>query len=149
MLSELWAVIVAAMLPISELRGSIPLGVLVLKLDPFLVIAISIISNCLIFFPIFIGLELLYHRFFERFGWARGIIERIHRKGKPVIDKYGVIGLAILVGVPLPVTGAWTGTGIAWLLGLSWKKSFLAICIGVLIAAAIVSPLVLLSGMVI
>ncbi len=148
MLTELWAVIVTAMLPVSELRGSIPLGMLVLGLDPLLVVATSIIFNCMIFFPIFIALELLYHRLFERFGWARGIIERARRKGGPLIDKYGVIGLAVFVGIPLPITGAWTGTIIAWLFGLDWKKSFVAICLGVLIAAAVVSLFVLLFGMV-
>ncbi len=148
MLTELWAVAVTAMLPISELRGSIPLGILVLGLDPLLVIATSIIFNCIIFFPIFVALELLYHRFFERLDWARRIVERAHLKGGPLISRYGVIGVAIFVGLPLPVTGAWTGTLIAWLFGFSWKKSFLAICLGVLIAAAIVSPLVLLFGMI-
>jgi uncharacterized membrane protein len=143
MLEQFWSVIVAAVLPISELRGSIPLGIWVLHLDPVAVILISILFNALVFFPIFIVLELLYHRVFERFGWARGIVERTHRKGKPVIEKYGMLGLAIFVGVPLPMTGAWTGTLIAWILGLNWKRSFVSVALGVVIAGAIVSAVVL------
>jgi len=142
MLEQLWLVILTTMLPIAELRGGIPLGI-AMGLEPWLVIATAVVVNCLVFFPIFIALELLYHRFFERFGWVRSIMERIRRKGRPVIERYGVIGLAIFVGVPLPMTGAWTGTIIAWLLGLSWKKSFLAVVLGVLIAGAIVSAVVL------
>lgn len=51
--------------------------------------------------------------------------------------------------LPLPVTGVWTGTLIAWLFGLDWKRSFLAICLGVLIAGTIISVamLGLLNGM--
>jgi len=142
MLEQLWIVILASMSPVLELRGGIPIGI-GLGLDPWLVIATAVIVNCLVFFPIFIGLELLYHRFFERFAWARSIIERIRKRGKPVIDRYGLIGLAIFVAIPLPATGAWTGTIIAWLLGLNWKKSFLAVALGVIIAGAIVSAVVL------
>jgi uncharacterized membrane protein len=58
------------------------------------------------------------------------------------VEKYGIIGLAVFVGIPLPVTGVWTGTGAAWLLGLDWRKSFLAICLGVAMSATIVSLLV-------
>jgi len=143
MIEQFWPVMVSAMLPISELRGSIPLGILVLNLNPLATILVSIVFNMLVFFPVYIALHLLYHRFFERFGWARGIIERIHRKGKPFMEKYELIGLVIFVGIPLPFTGAWTGTGIAWLFGLNWKNSFLAIALGVLMAAAIVSVVVL------
>jgi uncharacterized membrane protein len=145
MLNEFLAVAVTSMLPIAEVRGGIPLGIMIFKLDPALTIAVSAITNTLVFFPVYFGLELFYERFFIRFGWARLLIERIHKKGKPMLDKYGIIGLAIFVGAPLPFTGAWTGTGIAWLFGLEWKKSFIVIAAGVLMAAAIVSTVLLLG----
>ena len=137
---ELITVIIATMLPVAELRGGIPLG-LGLGLDPATVIVTAFIVNCLVFFPIYFGLALTYDRFFSRFVWARKLIERVHRKGEHYVEKYGILGLAIFVGIPLPVTGAWTGTGAAWLLGLDWKKSFIAICLGVLIATIIVSTI--------
>lgn len=148
MLEQLWPVILTTMLPVAELRGGIPLGI-GLGLDPVLVIATAIVVNCLIFFPIYFVLELLYERFFIRYSWARRLIERVHRRGRPYIERYGIAGLIIFVGIPLPITGAWTGTGIAWLLGLEWKKSFLAVCVGVLMASAIVSLVTfgLLGGM--
>jgi uncharacterized membrane protein len=142
LLSQFWPVILASVSPILELRGSIPIGI-GLGLDPLTVIVVSVVFNALVFFPIYIALGLLYHRLFERFGWARRLMERTQRKGKPVIDKYGMIGLAIFVGVPLPFTGAWTGSIIAWLLGLDWKRSFLAVALGVVIAGLIVSAVVL------
>jgi uncharacterized membrane protein len=126
--------------PFTELRVGIP-AALATGMDPWFVIPFAIILNCLIFFPIYFCLDLLYGRFFIRFGWCRRAIERVHRKGNRYIRKYGILGLAVYVAIPLPVTGAWTGTAIAWLLGLEWKRSFLAICIGVLIAGAIISAL--------
>jgi uncharacterized membrane protein len=138
MLEQLWPVIVTTLAPVAELRGGIPLGI-AMGLDPALVIATAFIVNCLVFFPVYIGLTLLYERFFIRFAWCRKLIERIHKKGRPYVERYGILGLAVFVGIPLPATGAWTGTGIAWVLGLDWKRSFLAVCLGVLIAAVIVS----------
>lgn len=131
-------IIITTMLPVAELRGGIPLGI-ALGLEPWLVILTAIIVNCLIFFPIYFGLELLYERFFIKYAWAQRLIDRVHRRGRPYIERFGILGLILFVGIPLPVTGAWTGTGIAWLLGLEWKRSFLAVCVGVLIAACIVS----------
>lgn len=139
---NLLPVIITTMLPVAELRGGIPLGIMVMGLPPSLVIPLAIVVNCLIFFPVYFGLELLYERFFIRYAWARRLIERVHRRGRPYIERYGIPGLIIFIGIPLPVTGAWTGTGIAWLLGLDWKRSFLAVCLGVLMAASIVSLVV-------
>jgi uncharacterized membrane protein len=135
-------VIIATMLPIAELRGGIPLGI-ALGLPPLTVILLAVVTNCLVFFPIFFGLKLFYERLFSRFTWARRLMNRVHKKGGPYVEKYGIIGLAVFVGMPLPVTGAWTGTGVAWFLGLDWKKSFLAVCLGVMISAAIVSTITL------
>jgi len=137
---EVVSFLVATMSPFLELRGGIPLG-LAMGIPAEFVIPVAIIANCLIFFPIYFGLELLYERFFARFEWAQRIMARVHRKGSKYIQKYEVIGLAVFVGIPLPVTGVWTGTAIAWLMKLDWKKSFLSICLGVLIAGTIISIL--------
>ncbi len=137
---EVISFLVATMSPIVELRGGIPLG-LAMGIPPEFVIPVAIITNCLIFFPIYFGLELLWERFFARFDWAQRLMARVHRKGSKYIERYEVIGLAIFVGIPLPVTGVWTGTAIAWLMDLDWKKSFLSICLGVLIAGTIISAL--------
>ena len=136
-MNEILSVIIASMLPISELRGSIPLG-LKLGIDPKFVIITSIIFNALVFFPIYFGLELFYHKIFSKFEIVERCMKRI-LKHKEKVDKYGYFGLAILVAIPLPFTGAWTGSALAWLLRLEWKKSFLSIFLGVLLAGIIVS----------
>ena len=62
------------------------------------------------------------------------------------VELYGYWGLLIFVAIPLPVTGAWTGTLGAWVLGMDKKKAILAILGGVLVAGFFVSVLVALLG---
>ena len=72
------------------------------------------------------------------------LFERTRRRGR-IIERYERIGLTLFVAIPLPVTGAWTGSLAAVLFGLKFKHAFLAICAGVLIAGAIVTCLSLLG----
>ena len=70
------------------------------------------------------------------------MVKWLEKKGnskRSQIDKYGYLGLVLFVGIPLPGTGAWTGSLVAILLGLDKKKSFICILIGVMLAAAIMS----------
>ncbi len=79
---------------------------------------------------------------FDRFfSWLYG---RSQRRGA-IIEKYKRIGLTLFVSVPLPVTGAWTGSLLAVIFGLPRRWSMLAIFIGVFIAGAIVTTLSLLG----
>jgi len=66
------------------------------------------------------------------------IFARTRRKGE-MIERYEEIGLMLFVAIPLPVTGAWTGSLAAYLFGLKFWKSILFIFLGVLIAAGVVS----------
>jgi uncharacterized membrane protein len=59
------------------------------------------------------------------------------------VDKYGFWGLTLLVAVPLPITGVYTGTALAWLLGMDWKKAFPATALGAVVAGVIVLLLTL------
>ncbi|MBQ7645297.1 MAG: small multi-drug export protein, partial [Spirochaetales bacterium] len=58
------------------------------------------------------------------------------------VGKYGLLGLMLFVAIPLPITGAWTGTIGAWVMGLDRKKSILFIILGVLVAGIVVSAVV-------
>ena len=142
----LWMIFIT-LIPWIELRGSIPYGVLV-GIDPITVFIITVIVNILIFFPIFFGLTYLY-KYVSEWRYTKKItkkvVEKARKKGKPYIEKYGVIGIAIFIGIPLPGTGVWMGTLIAWLFGLNWKKGFLAAALGVLIAGAIIFT-IMMSG---
>jgi len=141
-------VILVSMLPIAELRGSIPLG-LALGLNPTQTFLISVFFNSLVFFPVYFGLEWFYERLFSKIPFFERILERIRKKGSKYVEKYELAGLIIFVSVPTPFTGAYSGSALAWLFGIEWKKSFLAIFLGVLIAGIIVSiaSLGLLAGL--
>jgi uncharacterized membrane protein len=65
-------------------------------------------------------------------------LDSLRKRGKSKVDKYGFWGLTLFVAIPLPFTGAYTGTILSWLLGMDWRRSFLAVAIGVVIAGIIV-----------
>lgn len=139
--------IVLSLLPVSELRGAIPFAYL--NDVPLLTAAlISVVANACIPLIGFVFLETInklllkitpYRNFFEK------TVERARNKVGDKVSKYGLLGLMLFVAIPLPITGAWTGTIGAWVMGLDRKKSILFVILGVLISGTIVS-LVVLSG---
>ena len=133
--------VLVSMLPVVELRGGIPYGIAV-GLPMYLAVTASVIGNML---PVPF-LILFTRRVFE---WLRrnipkldGFIGRLEARAdskKDIVLKYKFWGLLILVAIPLPGTGAWTGALVAAVLDLRIKKSLPAIFFGVLVAAAIVT----------
>ena len=138
-LSSALRIIVIAMTPVLELRGSIPYGAAV-GLPAWETIILSVIGNMLLTPLIILCIRhvlkwLKTIRFFRGFAeWS----ERHVMKNKDVIEKYQTIGLMILVAIPLPGTGAWTGAMLAGLLDMRLKSALPAIFAGVVIAAIIV-----------
>ncbi|MEM0215552.1 MAG: small multi-drug export protein [Archaeoglobaceae archaeon] len=130
--------------PISELRGGIPLAIY-LGFSPLEAYLLSVIGNFLPVPIILLALNRLL-KILSRFGsiWElyKKIELRVERK-KDLVNKYGYLGLALFVAVPLPVTGAWTACLLAFLLNLDRLKSSLSILIGICIAGLIVlSPII-------
>ena len=130
-------VLLITVLPISELRGGIPLGIS-LGLDPLFTFFIAIIANALIFFPIFFALRLFYNKILSRIPLFDKYLDRVRKIGKPKVEKYGFWGLTLFVAIPLPITGVYTGTVLAWLLDMDWKKAFPAVGLGVIVAGVVV-----------
>ena len=130
-----------AMVPVVELRGAIPFGV-VRGLNLWTAIIASILGN-LIPVPFII----LFIR--KIFAWMRahmpklnGLVLRMEKKAeknRAAVEKYAFWGLVILVAIPLPGTGAWTGALVAAMMEIRLKRAFPAIAIGVAIAGVIVS----------
>lgn len=137
MTQEIALTLLLTVLPISELRGGIPLGIS-LGLDPLFTFFIAVIANALMFFPIFLGLRLFYDKLLSRIPLFNKYLDSVRKRGKPKVDKYGFWGLTFFVALPLPITGVYTGTALAWLLGMDWRKAFPPIGIGVIIAGVIV-----------
>ena len=130
-----------AMVPVVELRGAIPFGV-VRGLNLWTAIVASMLGN-LIPVPFII----LFIR--KIFAWMRahmpkldGLVLRMEKKAeknRAAVEKYAFWGLVILVAIPLPGTGAWTGALVAAMMEMRLKRAFPAIAIGVAIAGVIVS----------
>jgi uncharacterized membrane protein len=138
MTKEIVWVLLITISPISELRGGIPLGILEFGLDPLFTFCIAVIANALIFFPVFFALRLFYDKLLCRIQLFNKYLDSLRKRGEPKVDKYGFWGLALFVAVPLPLTGAYTGTILAWLLGMDWRKAFAAVGLGVVVAGVVV-----------
>ena len=133
------AVVVLAAMPISELRGAIPLA-LAIGFPPVKAYILSFLGNLIPVIPLLFLLQpvankLRHIRIFEKFfDW---LFERTKRKAR-LVEKFEVLGLILFVAIPLPVTGAWTGCVAATLFKIRFRYAFLAIVIGVVIAGFIV-----------
>lgn len=139
--STLLLVAFLCLLPISELRGGLPYALSHgMPLIPALLFCVAL--NMLVGPLVFLFLSTL-HRLLSHLNAYRHlfdkIVERARRKLKAKVDRYGYWGLVVFVGIPLPVTGAYTGALGAWILGMEPKRSSLFIAIGVTLAAAIVT----------
>lgn len=134
------ATLVIAMLPIIELRGALPAAINVFKLSYVESYVVSVIGN-LIPVPFIMLLFSFVERFLRRFKafniFFDWLFERTRRKGEVKLQVWGMLGLMLFVAIPLPLTGAWTGTLVAYLLKLDMKRSFLFIAAGVVIAGLI------------
>ena len=138
MTEKLAWVLLTTVSPISELRGGMWLGIVTFRLDPLLIFSIAVIANILIFFPVFFALRLFYDKILFRIPLFDKYLDNLRKRGKPKVEKYGFWGLFLFVAIPLPITGAYTGTILAWLLGMDWRKAFPAVGLGVIVAGVIV-----------
>ena len=137
-----FAVFIISLMPILELRGGL-LAASLLDIEFSRAAIICVIGNIL---PIPFVLLLLKYvlNLFEKWHVTKKIVTWLEKKveeKREQIDKYGYLGLILFVGIPLPGTGAWTGSLIAVVLGMDRKKSFICILLGVAIAAVIMSIL--------
>lgn len=132
-----------AMVPVIELRGAVPMGVSMgLPLWP--VLACSVIGNMIPVPFIMLFIRKIFDWMEKQNGWlAQKVVwleERARRKGE-ILHKYELIGLYVLVAIPLPGTGAWTGALVATLFDLRMKHAVPIIFLGVVTAGIIMSIL--------
>lgn len=128
-----------SMVPVVELRGAIPYGV-ALGLNPLQAYIVSVLGNMVPVPLILLSIERIFKYLKSYEWWAPKIAwleNRAESKGD-MVRKYRMIGLLILVAIPLPGTGAWTGALVAALMELRLRHAFPVIFAGVLIAGALV-----------
>ena len=142
-LGKLLATFFISMVPVIELRFGLPYGI-ALGLPYPAALCAAVLGN-----TVPVPFIMIYIR--RIFAWLRrrsprwdGLIGRLERKAHlkgRLVRKYSAIGLCILVAIPLPGTGAWTGALVAAVLDIRLKKALPAIFLGVCIAAAIMTAL--------
>lgn len=132
-------VFIISMIPIVELRGALLVAGPILGVPVAEAIPLSIIGNIV---PVPFILLLIT----PIFTWMKGtkklkpLVEKMEARAmskKDQIEKYEFWGLVLFVGIPLPGTGAWTGSLIAALLGVKFKKAFPAVVLGICMATVI------------
>lgn len=133
-------VFIISLMPILELRGGL-LAAALLGLEPLPSYIISIIGNVLpVPFILLLITKILAWmknskiKFFNKV--ANWLDEKVE-KHKGQIEKYGYWGVVLFVGIPLPGTGAWTGSLIASVLNMDRKKTFIAVFVGIVMASII------------
>ncbi len=140
-LPGVWSVLLMAMLPIVELRGAIPYAISIQGMSYQEAYLWAVLGNLLPVLPLLWALGPLerwlgrWRPFRLFFDW---LFARSRRRGK-LIDRFKFLGLVLFVGIPLPVTGAWTGVAAAYVFGIPPRRAFPAIVLGVLIAGVVVS----------
>lgn len=143
--------IVLSLLPISELRGGIPVAV-ASGVGWFPAFVICVLANVMVIIPVFFFLDhvhsylmriKIYETFFNMY------LERVRKRIEAQLAKYTweYWVLFIFVAIPFPSTGAYTGCLVAWFLEMDRKKSFITIALGVLVAGIVVTSVVSVASL--
>ena len=136
-------------IPALELRASIPLGFFSMRDDISWPVAVLVctVANIVLGWLVFVALDPAF-RLLRRWAWFAGRVwprlERTQHRLHPYVEKYGEMGVAVFIGIPLPGSGVYSGALGSYLLGLDRRKFAVANFVGVLIAAAAVTSLCLL-----
>ncbi len=146
-ISQELIILTISALPVVELRGALPIAINLFHMPWYKALCLAVIGNLLPVPILLLFLDSLA-KAVSHIDIGQRVVNRVfdhtRRRGK-AIEKYEKIGLTLFVAIPLPITGAWTGSIAAFLLGLRFKYAFLSILIGVIIAGAIVTSLCLLG----
>jgi uncharacterized membrane protein len=147
-----WTAILSLM-PISELRGAIPFAI-AHNIPWYWAFFYSVFFNALIAPACWLFIATIHKLFYgtnpeKGFRWYKKLfdrfIERARNKLSAGVEKWGWLGIAIFVGIPLPFTGAWTGTLGAWVLGINKRHTMAAVGLGVVVSGVIVTMVVVLG----
>jgi uncharacterized membrane protein len=140
-------VLIISALPILELRGAIPVAINLFHFPWYYALPLAIIGNLLPVPLILLFLKAI-SRLLSKIGlfdrFLHWLLEHVSQR-RQIVERYERIGLALFVAIPLPATGAWTGSLLAVLLGLKFRHAFISIFAGICIAGIIVTCLSLLG----
>lgn len=141
MVKNFFWVLLLSMIPVLELRASIPVGCS-LGLNAWQCAAAAIIGNMIPVPFIILFIRKVFDYLRKHWTELSRFVDRLEAKAekkKPLVQKYAILGLTLLVAIPLPGTGAWTGALVAAMLDIRLKRAIPCILLGVVIAAIIVA----------
>lgn len=132
-------VMVFSIIPVVELRWAIPYGIAKLGLHPVVALASAVIASWAVIVPMFLIMDLFYATLLSRFAPIRKVVEEIRTGGRRYVERWGVLGVGIYVSLPLPGPGIYSGAVLAWLFGLPRRQAIIALALGVLVSAVLVT----------
>ncbi|MFH1275652.1 MAG: small multi-drug export protein [Candidatus Woesearchaeota archaeon] len=140
-MNEIIELIIITFIPALELRASIPYGVFKTDFPLLTIFLICVVANILLAPLLYWFLNNIIHiflriKFIEKL--YQKTIVHVQKKVQPYVKKYGILGLSIFIGIPLPGSGVYSGAIGAYVLGFNFKDFFKAAVVGVLIAGIIV-----------
>ena len=138
--------ILITLIPTLELRASIPFGIFKGDMAWWGVVLVCLTTNIILGPLVYLFLDKLMVLFL-RFEWVDRVyqrtVARTQRRIQKSVDRYGEMGVALFIGIPLPGTGSYSGALGAYLIGLGYRKFIVANLIGVLMAGTIITTIVL------
>lgn len=141
-ISSKLAVFIVSLVPILECRGGLIASAL-LKVDIRYAVPLCILGNILPIPFILLFIKRIF-KWLKKFNFSRPLIEKLENRAmnkSKNMSNGEFLGLLLFVGIPLPGTGAWTGSLVAVLLDMDFKKAITAIFLGILLATLIVGSL--------
>ena len=140
-LGKIFMTFLISMVPVIELRGAIPIAV-GNGLEYWVAVAVAIVGNLVPVPFIILFIRKIFELMRKWLPKLDGLVSKLEKRAEEksdVVQKYAFWGLFILVAIPLPGTGAWTGALVAAMLDMRLRRAFPAIALGVVGAAAIVT----------
>ncbi len=140
-LGKIFMTFLISMVPVIELRGAIPIAV-GNGLEYWVAVTVAIVGNLVPVPFIILFIRKIFELMRKWLPKLDGFVSKLEKRAEEksdVVQKYAFWGLFVLVAIPLPGTGAWTGALVAAMLDMRLKRAFPAIALGVIAAAAIVT----------
>ena len=135
-------IMLLSMIPVTELRGAIPIGI-AMDLNPIGVYIPSVIGSTIVSVPLVLTFRHIM-QFLKEKGIFLKLLNKIDRKihsGMKKMKQVSIFGIILFVGIPLPTTGTWTASAIASILKMRIKDAFIGVLIGNMMAGIIMSLL--------
>ncbi len=135
-------IMILSMIPVTELRGAIPIGI-ALDLNPIGVYIASVVGSTLVSIPLILTFRHIIH-FLRKIKICEGLVKKVDRKieiGMKKLKNISILGIVLFVGIPLPSTGTWTASAIASILKMRIKNALLGVLLGNMMSGIIVSAI--------